>query len=380
MMNLASGRSRLVVLRFLALATLAAVLFLGISGPAGAGSPSFDTQALSAVPGGVKIPYSTPATLTTPGTPTYVQYEVKYVRSASDTSSLTHATVSEPVTESGPVNPNPVPAYFPAGSTIVSVTGCPSVSYRTAQQDLKQGLTCDFGTLKQAAVIDLTIVLQTPPSGGASAIRNEAVLTFNEGTNDSQPNASFTDSFFTNVITTDLTTDTANAFNTFMLPATTSGSFQTSASGGTANYQQSAVSWSGVSAFPAGPLQLQECGGPASLGSPDCPPTNPAISANPCPVKCGTQTSIVVVPGTGQVFSQQTPLTITLTFFFAELPPKFNLSQFVIYHDGYPVSSCKAKIPTDPTTDCLSSLTQSKTTGDVTAVIVGPANGGWGGI
>src|SRR5438128_1916043 len=250
MMNLASGRSRLVVLRFLALATLAAVLFLGISGPAGAGSPGFDTTSLTAVPGGVEIPYSTPATLTTPGTPTYVQYEVKYVRSASDTSSLTHATMSEPVTEDGPVNPNPVTAYFPADSTIVSVTGCPSVTYRTLQQGLKQGLTCDFGTLKQGAVIDLTIVVQTPPFGGATAMRNEAVLTFNEGTNDSQPRASFTDSFFTNVITTQLTTDTANAFNTFTLPATTSGSFQTSGSSVTGNYQQSGVTWSGVTGFP----------------------------------------------------------------------------------------------------------------------------------
>jgi hypothetical protein len=331
------------------------------------------------VPGNVAIPYSTPATLTTPAIPTYVQYEVKYVRSASDTSSLTHATVSEPVTESGPVNPNPVPAYFPAGSTIVSVSGCPSVTYRTSQQDLKQGLTCDFGTLRQGAVIDLTIVVQTPPSGGASAVRNEAVLTFNEGTNDSQPRASFTDSFFTNVITTELTTDTTNAFNTFTLLGTTSGSFVTSGAGGTANYQQSGVSWSGVTGFPGGRLQLQECGGPKA-DSPGCPAGTPPNTANPCaPLTCGTQTSIVVVPGTGAAFTQN-PLTITLTFFASGLPPKFNLSQFVIYHDTFPVSSCKARTQTDPSGDCLSSLTQSKTTGDVTAVIVGPANGGWGGI
>jgi hypothetical protein len=91
-----------------------------------------------------------------------------------------------------------------------------------------------------------------------------------------------------------------------------------------------------------------------------------------------TQTSIVVVPGSGTVFGQS-PLTITLTFFASELPAKFTLSQFVIYHDGLPVSFCKARIQTDTSGDCLTSLTQSKTTGDVTAVITGPANGGWGG-
>jgi hypothetical protein len=362
MMTLASGRSRAVVLRIFAVATVAGALVLGAAGLADAGSPVFDTTSLTAVPGNVAIPYSTSAT------PTYVQYEVKYARSAGDTSALTHASVSQPVTQDA--NHNPVPANFPVGSMIVSVTGCPSVTYRNSQR----GLTCDFGTLRQGAVIDLTIVVQTP-SSGATAMTNMAVLTFKEGTNDSQPQSSFTDSVFTNPITTQLTTDTTNTFNTFTLPATTSGSFLT-ASGGTGNYQQSGVTWSGVTGFPGGRLQLQECGGPKE-GSPSCP----AGTANPCaPLTCGTQTSIVVVPGTGTVFSQQNPLTITLTFFAAGLPAKFNLSQFVIYHDGYPVSSCKARTQTDPSGDCVLSLTQSKTTGDVTAVVVGPANGGWGGI
>ena len=363
MINLASGRPRKVLLRLLALTTVAGVLVLGIAGLAGAGSPVFDTTSLTAVPGNVAIPYSTPAT------PTYVQYEAKYVRSAGDTSALTHSVVSEPVTKDA--NLNPVTSDFPAGSKIVSVTGCPSVSYRDSQR----GLTCDFGTLRQGAVIDLTIVVQTPPSGGVTSMTNQAVLIFKEGTNDSQPQSNFTDSVFTNPITTQLTTDTANAFNTFTLPATTSGSFQTSGSVVTGNFQQSGVSWSGVTGFPGGRLQLQECGGPKT-GSPGCP----AGTGNPCaPLTCGTQTSIVVVPGSGIAFTQN-PLTITLTFFFAGLPPKFNLSQFVIYHDGNPVSSCKARTQTDPSGDCLSSLTQSKTTGDVTAVMVGPANGGWGGI
>jgi hypothetical protein len=362
-MNLASGRLRQVVLRFLALTTIAVALVLGAAGLAGAGSPAFDIKSLSAVPGGVEIPYSTTAT------PTYVQYEVKYVRSARDTSALTHTTLSEPVIEDA--NHNPQPSAFPAGSSIVSLTGCPSVSYTDSSH---RAFTCDFGTLRQGAAIDLTIVVQTPPSGGATAIVDKAVLIFKEGTNDSQPQSNFTDSVFTNEITTQLTTDTTNAFNTFTLPSTSAGSFLTSGSTVIGNYQQSGVSWSGVSGFPGGRLQLQECGGP-KLGSPLCDLGTP----NPCgAVTCVTQTSIVVVPGSGTVFGQS-PLTITLTFFASELPAKFNLSQFVIYHDGLPVSSCKARIQTDTSGDCLTSLTQSKTTGDVTAVITGPANGGWGG-
>jgi hypothetical protein len=363
MINLASGRSRTVVLRLLAVTTVAGVLVLGIAGLAGAGSPVFDpAPSLTGVPGNVAIPYSTTAT------PTYVQYEAKYVRSAGDTSALTHAVVSEPVTKDA--NLNPVNSDFPVGSKIVSVTGCPSVSYRDSQR----GLTCDFGTLRQGAVIDLTIVVQTPPSGGDTSIKNMAVLIFKEGTNDSQPQSSFTDSVFTNAIETQLTTDTTNAFNTFTLPTTTTGSFLT-ASGGTGNYQQSAVTWSGVTGFPGGLLRLQECGRPDLSGTSAC-----AAGTSPCPgvAGCTTQTSIVIVPGSGTAFSQQNPMTITLTFFASELPAKFTLSQFVIYHDGNPVSSCKARTQTD--VDCLSLLTQSKTTGDVTAVIVGPANGGWGGI
>jgi hypothetical protein len=366
MINLASGRSRIVVLRLLALTTVAGVLVLGIAGLAGAGSPVFDpAPSLTVVPGNVAIPYSTLAT------PTYVQYEAKYVRSAGDTSALTHSIVSEPVTKDA--NLNPVTSDFPVGSKIVSVTGCPNVTYRNTLR----GLTCDFGTLRQGAVIDLTIVVQTPPSGADTSMRNMAVLIFKEGTNDSQPQSSFTDSVFTNPIETQLTTDTANAFNTFALSTTTTGSFLT-ASGGNGNYQQSAVSWSGVTGFPGGLLRLQECGRPDLSGSSACAADIP----NPCaPLTCATQTSIVVVPGSGTAFSQQNPMTITLTFFASELPAKFNLSQFVIYHDGFPVSSCKAKTLTDPKLDCLLSLTQSKTPPlDVTAVITGPANGGWGGI
>jgi hypothetical protein len=65
MINLASGRSRIVVLRLLALTTVAGVLVLGIAGLAGAGSPVFDpAPSLTVVPGNVAIPYSTLATPT----------------------------------------------------------------------------------------------------------------------------------------------------------------------------------------------------------------------------------------------------------------------------------------------------------------------------
>jgi hypothetical protein len=397
MMNLASGRSRLVAGRFWVLAALAAVVVLGAAGTSGAASPTITacppgTAGLTcgSIPGdGVAVPYFTAAQ------PTYVSHSVAF-RRGSDNSVLTHARVSDPVgnpagscSSTSPACPD---AQF-AGATIVSVLGTLTVGtnspttfcttanavYRGTAAFPKQGVTCPIGSLPSNSTVVLTVVVQVPTqanAGGATALVNQAALFVDESLNDSQPSSSHQDTFPTTPVTNPLTTDVANAFNTYTLP-NTSGSFQTNGSGGTGNYQQSAVSWSGTTGFPGGGLQLQECGGPNSLsGSPPC-----AVTTNPCgTLTCTTQTSLVVVPGSATSFFTLNPMTITLTFFASELSAKFNLSQFVIYHDGFPVSSCKAKTQTDPSGDCLSSLTQSKTTGDVTAVIVGPANGGWGGI
>lgn len=342
-----------------ALVAVAAAAVLAFAGGAGASGPTF-SGTLTSTPDVsiVKIPYSTVG-----GPTTYVQYVTTFARTSTDTSSLTHATISQPVTND-PLSHNAVAADFPG--PIVSLSSSPVACIPT-YRDSNTGVACDFGSLKQGAVITLTVVVQMPTGTVASSFDALAGLTVKEGGNDSQPNSSYSDTFFTNSLTTNLTTDTANAFNTFTLPDG-SGSFQTSGNG----LQQSGVSWSATTGFPGGALKLQQCGG---LGS-ACPTGTP----NPCgAAKCSTQTSIVIVPGSGTFFSSTSPLTITLTFFAFELPAKFVLSQFTIYHDGSVVSSCKKQPPTDPTGDCISSLTQDKTTGNVTAVITGPANGGWGG-
>ena len=181
---------------------------------------------------------------------------------------------------------------------------------------------------------------------------NKAVLVFKEGTNDSQPQSNFTDSVFTNPITTQLTTDTTNAFNTFTLASDLRGELPDL---GLDRHRELPAERRelvrreripGRGAAIAG-MRRPEVGQPSAARR--------ALPIRARAVTCVTQTSIVVVPGTGVVFAQN-PLTITLTFFFAELPPKFNLSQFVIYHDGLPVSFCKARTQTDPSGDCLCSL------------------------
>jgi hypothetical protein len=337
-----------------------AVVLLAFAGGAAASGPTFSAT-LTSTPSGVAIPYSSA------GAPTYVQYVSTFTRTSTDVSSLTHATVSQPVTN---VSNNAIANDFPG--PIVSLSSSPACT--PTYRDANTGVACDFGSLKAGAVLTLTVVVQMPAGTVASTFDALAGLTVKEGGNDSQPQSSYTDTFFTNSLVTNLTTDTSNEFFTFE-PLGQTGTFTYSTGGGgTGNYQRSAVKWSGGDAFPGGPLTLVECGGPKA-GSPSCSPN----TANPCgAVTCTTQTSIVLVPGSRTFFTNANPLTITLTFFASELGTKFSLAQFTIYHDGAVVSSCKKPI-TDPQGDCVLSLVQDKTTGDVTAIIVGPANGGWGG-
>jgi hypothetical protein len=346
----------------------AAVALLAFAGGATAGGPTI-VGTLASNPAGVPIAYST-----TNGPTSYVQYVTEFVRTSTDTSALTHATVSEPVTQDP--NNNAVPSYFPG--RIVSLSSSPTACIPTYRDNpapngvAHSGVSCDFGTLRQGADITLTVVVQMPTGTVDSSFPDLSGLTVKEGGSDSQPQSSYTDTFFTGgdkpgtQLFTNLTSDTSSALNTFTLPDS-GGNFGTSGNG----LQLSSVSWAATTGFPGGVLQLKQCGG---KGTPCDPGT-----ASPCPSGCGTQTSIVTVPGSVTFFTQTNPLTITLVFSASDLPPKFVLSQFTIYHDGYAVSSCKKTPFTDPSGDCLSSLTQNKTTGAVTAVIVGPANGGWGG-
>lgn len=347
------------------MAAVVAVAVMAFAGGATAGSPTF-SGTLASNPSGVPIAYSVAN-----GSTSYVQYVTEFIRTSSDTSALTHATISEPVTA---VSLNAVPSYFPG--RIVSLSSSPTGCIATYRDDpngvAHSGVSCDFGTLRANADITLTVVVQMPTGTVDTSFNNLSGLTVKEGGNDSQPQSSYTDTFFTGggasgtPLSTTLTSDTSSVFNTFTLP-NSAGNFQTGGNG----LQLSSVTWAGTTGFPGGVLQLKQCGG---KGTP-CAPGTPS----PCPSTCGTQTSIVTVPGSGSSFFQTNPLTIVLVFSASDLPSKFVLSQFTIYHDGNPVSSCKKTPLTDPLGDCLSSLVQSKTTGAVTAVITGPSNGGWGG-
>jgi hypothetical protein len=344
-------------------AALVGVAVLAFAGGAAASGPAFGIATLTSTPSGGAVPYSAA------GAPTYVQYVTTFTRTSTDTSALTHSKVNEPVTRDA--NNNAVNADFPG--TIVSLSSSPSCT--PTYRDASTGVSCDFGTLRAGATVTLTVVVQMPTGTGTSSFSNLAALTVKEGGNDSQPQSNYTDTFFSNPLTTNLTSDPADAFNTWTLPgATGTFTYSTNKDAGTNNYQRSAVKWSGGSTFPGGQLQLAECGGPKA-DSPNCS----AGTANPCgTVTCTTQTSIVLVPGSKTFFTQANPLTITLTFFASELGSGFKLSQFTLYHDGAVVSSCKKPL-TDPQGDCVVSLLQDKSTGDVTAIITGPANGGWGG-
>jgi hypothetical protein len=413
-MSLASGRLRFRGRGFV-LAAVAAIIVLGAAGTSGAASPSIaicpvvsglSTCGSTPAPG-VAVPYFTDGV---GGQPTYISYTVAFQR-GSDNNTLTHARVSDPV--GNPLgNCSSTSAGCPdaqfAGANVVDVLGTVAVGannpttfctmqnavfrYPTATPDAlhREGVTCPIGSLQPNSTVVMTVVFQVPKqadAGGATALVNQAALLVDESLNDSQPSSSHTDTFPTPAQSNLLTTNVTNAFNTFTIPGqvtdTKGSDFKTNQDlTVVGNLQASEVAWplsqDPTNLFPGGGLQLTECI-PDPLSSLPCPAGTAAVSASPCPLACRTQTSLVIVPGSSGRFFTQNPMTITLIFSHNELGSKFNLSQFVIYHDQQPVNSCKSKTLTDPLGDCISSLTQSKTTGDVTAVITGPANGGWGG-
>ncbi len=106
---------------------------MAFAGGASAGSPTF-SGTLTADPGGVAIPYSAV------GAPTYVQFTTKFTRTSTDTASLTHATVNEPVTADP--NNNPLNATFPG--PIVALSSSPN-SCAPTYRDSNTGVACDFG-------------------------------------------------------------------------------------------------------------------------------------------------------------------------------------------------------------------------------------------
>jgi hypothetical protein len=379
-----SARARGTVLRFAILGAAVLAALIGAAGRSGAASPVITTSQ-SSIPGN-NVPVAFSGVIA--GQNNYVSYTVGFARGA-DNNNLSHARVSEPVSCSATTG-NCSDAVFP-GATVVSVVGSVTVgstttmfcstAYAVGRGALgAEGVTCPIGALAPNATIALTIVFKVPTKAAVcapSSFDNRAALLVDESTSDSQPQSSHLDTFATGagLMTTPLSCDAANALNSFALP-NTAGSFQTDTTPGPGNFQASAVKWGNVdpAGFPGGGLQLFECGIPGGAQGTACDPS----VANPCGgVPCVTQTSVIIVPGNLGAYFVANPMTITLTFFPSDFPKGFNWRKLVIYHDGHQVVACPATT-FDP--DCLSLLTQDKATGNVIATIVGPANGGWGGI
>jgi hypothetical protein len=374
--------------RFLRLGILGAVVLaalIGAAGRSGAASPViFPSQ--NSMPGdGVAVAYSG----VVGGQSDYVSYTIGFQRGA-DNNNLSHARVSEPVNCTGTGTTTACTDSGLIGATVVSVTGTITVGSTTTpfctapvgrtDPTIGAGVTCPIGALAPNSFISLTIVFKMPTKLAACAAQtfdNRAALLVDESINDSQPQSNHQDTFATSDggMTTLLTCDAANALDTFTLPGT-AASFQTDATPGAGNFQASAVKWGSVTpaGFPGGGLRLFECGIPGGAQGTACDPS----VANPCgPVPCVTQTSVINVPGNLGAYFIANPMTITLTFFPSDFPKGFNWRKLVIYHDTHQVRTCP---DTTFDVDCLSSLILDKATGNVIATIVGPANGGWGGI
>jgi hypothetical protein len=355
------------------LVAVIAVAAFAFAGGAGASGPTFSAS-LTSTPSGVPVPYSTA------DTSTYVQFVTTFTRTSTDTSSLTHATVSQPVTQDS--NNNAQPADFPG--PIVSLTSSPACA--PTYRDSNKGVACDFGSLKAGAVVTLTVVVQMPQkpaSGDLPPFDALAALTVKEGGNDSQPQSSYTDTFFTSSLTTTLTSDTSAAFNTFTNPTITTGeTFFTDPSIGNGNPQSTKVNVPSPNGVGVGVLvQLAE-------GSfPSCPTTK---------LTCFGQFSTIVVGGSankGGLFAcnaldptDTNCLQFTVVVAGSTLTFSVNPNKVAIFHtfdlNGSTVTEqvprCSTKT-TDDAGDCIVSVIQDSKTKNITWIARGPGNGGWGG-
>jgi hypothetical protein len=356
------------------LVAVLAVAVMAFAGGAGASGPSFSTS-LTSTPSGVPVPYSTT------DTSTYVQFVSTFHRTSTDTSALTHATINQPVVKVGSVNPTVGNAVFPG--PIVSLTS--SQPCTPTYRDSNTGVACDFGTLRADATITLTVVVQMPQkpaSGDLPPFDALAALTVKEGGNDSQPQSNYTDTFFTNPLTTTLTSDTSAAFNTFTNPNTTNTqTFSTNKTLGNGNPQWTQASIPSPNGIAIGVLvHLAE--------SP--------ISSCPIAGTCFGQLSTIEIgqsaPKGGLFACVATNLADTNCLQFtvmvagSTLTTSINASKVTIFHtfdlNGQtvtdPVPRCSTKT-TDRSGDCIVSVTQNPKTKDITWIARGPGNGGWGG-
>jgi hypothetical protein len=366
---LASGRSRSSATRFLFLVAAVAALVLGVAGTAAAASPTF-TQSLVADPGAGNVAYSTA------DQPAYVGYTITFTRGAGETSNLSHARISAPV-NCDALTMNCPDSDFPSGATIVSVSGdCPTPVYR----DAMRGVSCDIASPQSGVPITIKIVVQTPPSGGATAIANQAALTVDEGGNDAQPNAKNEDTFGTAQTVTQLTSDTSGALNTFTNPNSTG--FQTFATDkhlGATNPQSTQATLHGGVGVGVGLAET-------NFGS-NCPGTASGLT-------CFGQLSTITVEqsGAGGPFAcvatnlaDANCLQFTVVVAGSTLGFSVNTKKVTIYHTTltgtFPVPFCSTGHTDTGTSagDCIVSIVQDSKTKNITWVARGPSNGGWGG-
>jgi len=359
------------------LLAVGALAVLAFAGGAGASGPAFDIATLTSNPSGVAVPYSDPN-----GVNTFVQFVSSFTRTSTDTSALTHATISQPVTKVGTINPTVGNADFPG--PIVSLSSSPSCT--PTYRDSNKAVSCDFGTLRAGATITLTVVVQMPPkpaSGDVPPFDALAALTVKEGGNDSQPQSNYTDTFFTNSLSTTLTSDTASAFNTFTDPRTTdTQTYSTNKTLGNGNPQWTQASIPSPNGNALGVLvHLAE----STLSS--------------CPVAgtCFGQLSTIDIgqsaPKGGRFACVATNLGDTNCLQFtvmvagSSLTFSVNASKVTIFHSyvdplqgpvTVSVPRCSTNT-TDGSGDCIVSVTQNPKTKDITWIARGPGNGGWGG-
>jgi hypothetical protein len=398
----------------------ASIAALAAAGVAAAASPVITTT-LASDPQGVAIAYSTTAQ------PTYVKYTASWTRDPIDTNVLTHAALSEPVACSDSTLNCSDTKFFGATITNLSVTVttgtttttvCDLSSATSAATTFRgeaapstftrEGFTCNLASLPQGAVVSMAVVFKVPtladwsalsPLPTANAFAEQAALSVQEGGNDSQPQASHTDTFPAGLtstgvptpITTSLTTNTTDALNSYSNPdATTTQTFSTDPTlcagkscTGTPNSQSTTAQLKKGVGVGVG-LAESAYNGTTVV----CPSAALKFSS------CIGQLSTILVEGSGAsgLFActatdstDTNCLQFTIVIAGPSLTVSVNPNKVVVFHtfvfNNVTVTEAtpRCSIGTDDSGDCVVSVTQDSKTKNVTIIARGPSNGGWGG-
>ena len=303
---------------------------------------------------------SVPVALSSSSQTTYVSLQVSVTSDPTNTNTLTHVTLIVPA---------------PGNGAAVVYTDCPGATFDGG------GFSCSLGSSLPGGQASgrffpgqtsprFHVVLQTPTAGSTMTVN--PTVTFDERSNDQ--NRSHTDTY-SNPQTWRLTSDTTSRLDSYTKPNAKT-TLRTDPRLRADNPKSTQVT---VPPTPFGVLvSVKE----RNLRPGECP-----TAVTDRELTCVGQISDVTIGGTFPCAPLTSPcptaLNMVFTYSGASLG-EVDVDRFVAVHEteknpsGEVVPRCST-CRTDSAGDCILSITQDPTTGDIRYVAQGPSQGGWGG-